>query len=119
MLFNFDTHSISVTSELFSSGKTIYAVGSDGEIKEVMNGVVRTAQLVEKEGLNGICISNSDLMLFLTGSTGIIYSLRLPIKETPDFVEFSMHSDIVNEVKISNIVFSYSLSVRHLIKLGE
>lgn len=78
--------------------KIIYTVGSDGEVKEIVNGIVRTAQQVDHDGLDSIVLSNSNMMLFVSGKNGTLFSVKVPLKETPDFYEFNFHNHVVPNV---------------------
>lgn len=81
-------------------GKVTYAVGSDGEVKEITNGIVRTIQMIDQGGLDTVLLSNSNLMLFTSGKKGTIFSVNLPLKEKQDFIEFPYHNSPVLKVII-------------------
>lgn len=63
-----------------------------------MNGIVRTSKLIDKNGINSVVLSNSNMILFVTGSNGTIYSVKIPLKEQSGYLDIIMHSAGVNQV---------------------
>lgn len=85
-----------------SVGKTTYAVGTDGEIKEIgLNTIRRNLGLIGC-GLDTIALSRSDLMLFITGGEGGVTTVQLPLLDKANFNEFHMHNQ-----KITCIALAY------------
>lgn len=84
------------------SGKTTYAVGSDGEIKEIGANTIRRNMGLIGAPLDTVVLSRSDLMLFISGGLGGITSIQLPLLDKPIFNEFHMHN-----TKITCIALSY------------
>lgn len=63
-----------------------------------MNGIVRTSKMIDQNGANCVVLSNSAMMLFVSGSDGTIYSVKIPLKEQSGHLDIAMHSKGVNQV---------------------
>ncbi|XP_053620233.1 cilia- and flagella-associated protein 57 isoform X1 [Plodia interpunctella] len=85
-----------------SFGKTTYAVGSDGEIKEIGSNTIRRNLGLIGCSLDTILLSRSDMMLFITGGEGGITSVQLPLLDRAIYNEFHMHNK-----KVSCIALAY------------
>ncbi|XP_038207858.1 cilia- and flagella-associated protein 57 [Zerene cesonia] len=85
-----------------SNGKTTYGVGSDGEIKEIGANTIRRNLSLIGCGLDTIILSRSDLMLFITGGSGGVTAVQLPLLDKAIFNEFHMHNK-----KITSIALAY------------
>lgn len=94
-----------------ADGKNCYAVGSDGEVKEVINGVVRTNHPTDINGLDCLDISKSDQILFVSGKNGTIFSVKLPLSDKPEHLEYNMHNTCVCEVLFLNDSFYIHLKI--------
>lgn len=51
----------------------------------------RDVVVVPSGGLDAIALSQLDTMLFVAGNNGTIYSVKLPLLEKAEFLEFMMH----------------------------
>ncbi|XP_075972690.1 testes of unusual size isoform X1 [Anticarsia gemmatalis] len=85
-----------------SVGKTTYAVGTDGEIKEIGSNTIRRNLSLIGCGLDTILLSRSDLMLFITGGEGGVTTVQLPLLDKAIFNEFHMHNK-----KVTGIALAY------------
>ncbi|XP_045500687.1 cilia- and flagella-associated protein 57 isoform X2 [Colias croceus] len=85
-----------------SNGKTTYGVGSDGEVKEIGANTIRRNLSLIGCGLDTIILSRSDLMLFITGGSGGVTAVQLPLLDKAIFNEFHMHNK-----KITSIALAY------------
>ncbi|KAF9421540.1 hypothetical protein HW555_002473, partial [Spodoptera exigua] len=83
------------------NGKTIYGVGSDGEIKEIGANTIRRNMGLIGAPLDTVILSRSDLMLFISGGLGGITSIQLPLLDKPIFNEFHMHNKKVTCIALS------------------
>lgn len=81
-----------------SDGKSTYAIGSDGKVRELKSSVINRDILITKSGLDAIVLSNSDMMLFATGNNGIVYSIKMPIMDVAEYIEYNVHSCVVVKV---------------------
>lgn len=86
--------SVSMTND----GKSVFAVGSDGRIREIMNCNVQRDVMLSQSGMGCIILSHSDMMLFVAGNNGTLYSVKLPILENAEFSEFVVHSTKITHV---------------------
>lgn len=85
----------------FSIGKTTYAVGSDGEMKEIGSNSIRRNLGLIGCPLNTIVLSRSDMMLFITGGEGGVTAVQLPLLDKAIFNEFHMHNKRVTCIALS------------------
>lgn len=81
-----------------SDGKSTFAVGSDGKIRELKSSVINRDVIINKVGLDGIILSNSDLMVFVTGNKGIIYSVKMPLMDSAEYNEYNLHASTILRV---------------------
>lgn len=84
-----------------STAKSFFAVGSDGFIREIRNGNIHREVMVYGGALDTVVLSNSDQMLFVSGNDGIVYSVKLPILDNAEYMEFAGHSTLIQRVRIS------------------
>ncbi|KAF7265792.1 hypothetical protein GWI33_020867 [Rhynchophorus ferrugineus] len=83
---------------LSKSGKETYAVGNDGHVRQLINSniyrdvVLSTAGL----GLDAIVLSQLDTMLFITGNQGSVFSVKIPLLEKAEYVEYAMHKKTIS-----------------------
>ncbi|XP_021188779.3 cilia- and flagella-associated protein 57 isoform X1 [Helicoverpa armigera] len=84
-----------------SIGKTVYGVGSDGEIKEIGANTIRRNLSLIGAPLDTVVLSRSDLMLFISGGPGGITSIQLPLLDKAIFNEFHMHNKRVTGIALS------------------
>ncbi|XP_073957164.1 cilia- and flagella-associated protein 57-like isoform X1 [Choristoneura fumiferana] len=84
-----------------SIGKLTYAVGSDGEIKEIGANIIRRNLPLIGCSLDTIVLSRSDMMLFITGGEGGVTSVHLPLLDKAIFNEFHMHNKKVGCIALS------------------
>ncbi|XP_037969047.2 cilia- and flagella-associated protein 57 [Plutella xylostella] len=85
-----------------SNGKTMYAVGTDGEIKEIGLSTIRRNLSLIGCALDTCVLSRSDLMLFITGGDGGVCSVQLPLLDKAIYNEFHMHN-----IKVTCIALAY------------
>ncbi|XP_030754252.1 cilia- and flagella-associated protein 57 isoform X2 [Sitophilus oryzae] len=80
------------------SGKEVYAVGNDGHIRELVNSNInRDVVLVPPgSGLNALVLSQLDNMLFVSGNGGSVFSVRIPLLEKAEYLEFAMHKSAIS-----------------------
>lgn len=83
-----------------SDGKSTFAVGSDGKLRELKSSVINRDVLIAKGGLEAISLANSDMMLFVTGNGGVIYSIKMPLMDVAEYNEYAVHSSVVLKVPI-------------------
>ncbi|XP_044759161.1 cilia- and flagella-associated protein 57 [Coccinella septempunctata] len=84
-----------------SDGKSTMAVGKDGHIRELINSVIYRDVVLLNTALDSIVLSRLDTMLFVTGNNGVVFSVKLPLMEKLDTLEFNMHSSTVTNMLIS------------------
>ncbi|XP_026319729.1 cilia- and flagella-associated protein 57 [Hyposmocoma kahamanoa] len=82
-------------------GKTTYAVGSDGEIKEIGSNSIRRNLGLIGCPLDTIVLSRSDMMLFITGGEGGVTAVQLPLLDKALYNEFHMHNKKVTCIALS------------------
>lgn len=95
-----------------SNGKTTYAVGTDGEVKEIGANTIRKNLGVIGVSLDSVVLSRSDLMLFITGGTGGVTAVQLPFLDKLVMNEFHMHNE-----KVTCICLAYDDQV--LVSVAE
>ncbi|XP_066249993.1 cilia- and flagella-associated protein 57 [Euwallacea similis] len=90
-------------ASITQTGKETYAVGNDGHIRELINSNVhRDVVLVPPTaGLDAIVLSQLDTMLFVAGNQGSVYSVKMPLLEKAEFLEFTMHKRIIVKMYLS------------------
>lgn len=81
-----------------SDGETIYAVGTDGYMRNLRKGTVDRELMFLQNGVDCITLSNSDMMLFASGNEGTAYSIKLPFLDSIKYLEFSIHASSVYHV---------------------
>lgn len=79
----------------------IYAVGSDGYLRQLKQGSVDRELMFLPNGVDCLVLSNSDMMLFASGNEGIAYSIKLPLLDAVKYLEFPVHSTTVCHVSYS------------------
>ncbi|KAJ2947907.1 hypothetical protein O0L34_g9698 [Tuta absoluta] len=84
-----------------SLGKTTYAVGQDGEIKEIGTNTIRRNLPLIGCPLSCIVLSRSDMMLFISGGEGGVTSVQLPLLDKAIYNEFHMHNKKVTAICLS------------------
>ncbi|KAK9883072.1 hypothetical protein WA026_001275 [Henosepilachna vigintioctopunctata] len=85
-----------------SDGRSTLAVGKDGHIRELINSVVYRDVVLLNTPLDCIVLSKLDTMLFVTANNGVIYSIKVPLLEKLETLEFNMHSSTVTNMLISS-----------------
>lgn len=95
-----------------STGKSTYALGTDGEIKEIGLNTIRRSLGLLGLPLDTLVLSRSDLMLFITGGLGGVTAVQLPLLDKSVFTEFHMHNK-----KVTCIALSYDDQI--LISVAE
>lgn len=81
-----------------NDGKSVFAVGSDGRLREIMNCNVHRDVMVTSTGLDTVLLSNSDFMMFVTGNGGVVFSVKLPILDNAEYQEYIVHSTKITHV---------------------
>ncbi|KAF5287488.1 hypothetical protein FQA39_LY04116 [Lamprigera yunnana] len=84
-----------------STGKYVYSIGSDGLIRQIVESNIHREVMVHQGGLDAIAIANSNQMLFVSGDSGTVYSVLVPILDVAEFVEFGGHRTTVSKMVIS------------------
>ncbi|KAI4457029.1 cilia- and flagella-associated protein 57 [Holotrichia oblita] len=84
-----------------NDGKSVFAVGSDGRLREIMNCNVHRDVMVTSSGLDTVLLSNSDLMLFVTGNSGVVFSVKLPVLDNAEYQEYTVHSTKITHTAIT------------------
>ncbi|KAL0279228.1 UNVERIFIED_CONTAM: hypothetical protein PYX00_000834 [Menopon gallinae] len=84
-----------------SDGKFIYAVGSDGILREITESlIIRTIEFNQKTP-EKIVLSRSDVMMFLCAEAGSVLSVKIPINIPVEFASFYFHYSRVSHMKLS------------------
>ncbi|CAH1131991.1 unnamed protein product [Ceutorhynchus assimilis] len=85
------------------SGKETYAVGNDGHIRELINSNVHrdVVLLPPNAGLDSVVLSQLDTMLFVAGNQGTVYSIKMPLLEKAEYIEFVMHRRTITQMHLS------------------
>ncbi|GBP75293.1 Cilia- and flagella-associated protein 57 [Eumeta japonica] len=83
------------------AGKITYAVGSDGEIKELGSSSIRRQIKLIGRPLDTVALSRSDMMLFISGGEGSVVSVQLPLLDKALFKEFHVHNRRVTRLALS------------------
>lgn len=87
-------------TQITSDARITFAVGSDGETKEIIDGMIRTARKMEPSGLDCMALARGDKMLFVSGDNGNMYSLKLPLSNRPeDQLVTSLHNKTITKVR--------------------
>lgn len=81
-----------------SDGQTIYAVGTDGYMRELKKGSIDRELMFLPNGVDCLALSNSDMMLFASGNAGMAYSIKLPFLDSVKYLECPVHSSTVHHV---------------------
>lgn len=93
-------------------GEVVYAVGSDGYVREMRKGSIDRELMFLPNGVDALTLSNSDMMLFASGNDGTIYSIKLPILDSVKYLDCAVHSMPVYHV--INFIFNCSSSFQTL-----
>jgi hypothetical protein len=81
--------------------KTIYAVGSDKTLKEIIDGQI-TREILTDTCLTQILVSNNGKMMFVGTASGAIRSMKFPFAEDAGiFQEHQAHSQAVTRLCVS------------------
>ncbi|KAL1494188.1 hypothetical protein ABEB36_009827 [Hypothenemus hampei] len=83
------------------NGKETFAIGSDGHLRELVNSNIHRDMVLVKTGLNAIVLSRLDTMLFVGDDEGIVYSVKIPLLEKPEYLEFIIHKRSIQQMCIS------------------
>lgn len=94
-----DFRGVNITSD----GKSIFVVANDGHIRELMNSNVHRDVLVTPAGLDSMVLSRVDQMLFVSGNSGTIYNIKLPLLEKAEYYEYNVHAGTVTHVSYATI----------------
>lgn len=85
-------------------GKSIYAVGSDKTIKEIVDSQI-VREVDSDAVLTQIALSQSGKMMFLGSTTGRIRSMRFPLGSSSqgelDYQEHQGHSSVITKLRVS------------------
>lgn len=81
--------------------KTNYAVSTDGYLR-LMKDNYNVHMEVNLTGgtLENVVLSRSGQMLFASGNDGIVYSIKMPLTESADKLEFISHNTKVTKVML-------------------
>ncbi|XP_014285361.2 cilia- and flagella-associated protein 57 [Halyomorpha halys] len=110
-LYEWDMDSGKRISDIFTNkngqfglavGDAVYSVGTDGVLKEVMNGSISREIDMLQTSLSCVTLGNSGQLLFLGGQKGTVVSVLYPLVHPPKWQEFSMHSQPLQEVVINH-----------------
>lgn len=88
-------------TKMTTDGKSTFAVGSDGRVRELMSSTVHRDVMVAQQGLDCVEVSNSDMMLFVAGNNGAAYSVKLPILDFAEYNEYVVHCTKITWMRIS------------------
>lgn len=76
----------------------IYAVGTDGYLRQLKQSTVDRELMFLPNGVNCVTLSNSDMMLFASGNEGVVYSIKLPLLDSVKSLEYPVHCTAVSNV---------------------
>ncbi|KAF6216035.1 hypothetical protein GE061_000372 [Apolygus lucorum] len=85
-----------------TAGDMVYTVGTDGTLKEIMDGEIIKTVPLNQYALHAIVISHSDQLMFVGGEKGCVVSVVYPLVYPPAYKEFSMHTQPVTKILITN-----------------
>lgn len=88
-----------------SDEKVNYAVSTDGYIR-LMKDNYNIHMEVNLTGgsLDNVVLSRSGQMLFASGNDGMVYSIRMPLTDSADKLEFIAHNTKVTKVLLLSII---------------
>ncbi|KAI8607724.1 WD40-repeat-containing domain protein [Chytriomyces sp. MP71] len=82
-------------------GKSIYAVGSDKTLKEIVDSQI-LRELESDHVLTQVALSHSGRMMFVGTATGTIRSMKFPLSnEGGEFQEHQCHSGAITKLRVS------------------
>lgn len=84
-----------------NDGKSNFAVGSDGRVREIVNSNVYNELKITSNSLECMAMANSDAMMFTAGNNGTVYSLLIPISDTSCTNEYSIHNKKISAARIA------------------
>ncbi|CAH2006904.1 unnamed protein product [Acanthoscelides obtectus] len=92
------------SAAISKDSRSIYAVGTDGHLRELMNSnVYRDVVIADHQTpLDAVVLSALDTMLFVSGNQGVIYNVKLPLMEKAEFIEYMMHSNSAPKMVLSS-----------------
>ncbi|EEB15572.1 conserved hypothetical protein [Pediculus humanus corporis] len=93
----FSYYDIAVTTD----GSTIYAVSSDGSIKEIRGFNIARSINLNLNNIKNIVLSRSNLMMFVSAGTGTVASVKFPIEKPPEIILQKLHSSAVTQMELS------------------
>lgn len=98
------TKSCSFTANaITSTGSSTFAVGSDGYLREFIDGNLHREVMLAEGGVDTILLSRSDMMLFASANKGVVYSIKLPILDAAEYHEYAVHCCTVTNVSSQNV----------------
>ncbi|XP_047106932.1 cilia- and flagella-associated protein 57-like [Schistocerca piceifrons] len=84
---------------VFSYGGSLFAVGSDGKLREISDSeVINEVDICEQ--LDCITITHDNSVLFISTSSGTIFSYPLPLTETPHPRKQAIHNHSITRVSL-------------------
>ncbi|XP_049771839.1 cilia- and flagella-associated protein 57-like [Schistocerca cancellata] len=85
---------------VFSYGGSLFAVGSDGKLREISDSeVINEVDICEQ--LDCITITHDNSVLFISTSSGTIFSYPLPLTETPHPRKQAIHNHSITRMCIT------------------
>ncbi|EEB15712.1 conserved hypothetical protein [Pediculus humanus corporis] len=87
---------------LSADGKFTYAVGDDGLIKEISEGIIIKTIEMNQSVINNIAISRSNFLMFVSAGTCEIMSVKMPLTNPPEYVLHPFHATTITEIKITS-----------------
>ncbi|KAI9344641.1 quinon protein alcohol dehydrogenase-like superfamily [Obelidium mucronatum] len=82
-------------------GKSIYAVGSDKTLKEIVDSQI-VREIESDSVLIQVALSHSGRMMFVGTSTGTIRSMKFPLShESGEYQEHQCHSGAITKLRVS------------------
>ncbi|KAJ8923117.1 hypothetical protein NQ315_001670 [Exocentrus adspersus] len=88
---------------LLKDGKSMYAIGHDGHVRELGNSNIQRDVVLTPPSvvLDDIALSQLDTMLFVTGNSGSVYVIKVPLLEKAEYVEYAMHNSPITKMCLS------------------
>ncbi|KAI8930320.1 WD40-repeat-containing domain protein [Entophlyctis helioformis] len=96
---------LEMTAAMNHTAKLIYTVSAEGNIREIVNGMV-AREIPAKTSVMHVIMSKSGQMLFSTTTKGGVRSLRYPFSQdfamvTSDYQEHAFHSAPITQIRTS------------------
>ncbi|CAH0564937.1 unnamed protein product [Brassicogethes aeneus] len=83
-----------------SNGKSTYAVGNDGRLRELVASNITRDVAISSDSLDCVVLSQLDSMIFVA-SGGSVFTVKTPILDKAESIEYVMHSEKITQMAIS------------------